>query len=346
MSKIKVFLGGYINYKNAQNINCKSIADSLDKEKFEVYTLTAHYGERIKTDFRIFNCFWPFIISSNIGFLWGVLNSDVAYLPKHINTPLWLLRFAKLIKRPVFTTIEGKIQGDKKSHDLVNLFGSNKRMFDHFKYIKYIYGISQHIIDSSINILPLEPKPLFLGVDIHKEEINLSRNLKNIIFIGSLIERKRVHEFILLAQEYNNISFHIVGDGPEKDILNKNISNNVVFHGHMNYDSIKTILLRCQLMFLPSKSEGFPKVILEAASFGVPSMVYNTYGASEWLTHNFNGFIINDFMGAKDTISKILKSNDLLEHVSKNVLDLALEFDWKKRILCWENIINKLYNER
>ena len=29
------------------------------------------------------------------------------YLPKHVDTPIWVLRFAKFLKRPIFTTIEG-----------------------------------------------------------------------------------------------------------------------------------------------------------------------------------------------------------------------------------------------
>ena len=34
MSRIKVFLGGYINYTNAQNLNCRAVAEYLDKDKF------------------------------------------------------------------------------------------------------------------------------------------------------------------------------------------------------------------------------------------------------------------------------------------------------------------------
>ena len=37
--KKKIFLGAYINYMNAQNINCKSIAYHIDKSKYEVKTL-------------------------------------------------------------------------------------------------------------------------------------------------------------------------------------------------------------------------------------------------------------------------------------------------------------------
>ena len=34
MKKVKIFLGGYINYTNAQNLNCRALAIYLDKDKF------------------------------------------------------------------------------------------------------------------------------------------------------------------------------------------------------------------------------------------------------------------------------------------------------------------------
>ena len=37
--RIKIFLGGYVNFPNAQNVNCDNIAKYLDKSKFEVHTM-------------------------------------------------------------------------------------------------------------------------------------------------------------------------------------------------------------------------------------------------------------------------------------------------------------------
>ena len=60
------------------------------------------------------------------------------------------------------------------------------------------------------------------------------------------------------------------------------------------------------LLFLPSRSEGFPKVILEAASSAIPSIVYHDYGASEWMITDENGFVVNSF---NDVIDKINQDN-------------------------------------
>ena len=123
MSKIKVFLGGYINYTNAQNLNCRAVAEYLNKDKFVVFALTTHFGKNERFEVNAFNCFRPFSFSKHLGFLWGMLNCDVAYLPKHVDTPLWMLKLAKLFKKPIFTTIEGNVT-DLSKPNLIALFGN------------------------------------------------------------------------------------------------------------------------------------------------------------------------------------------------------------------------------
>ena len=76
-------------------------------------------------------------------------------------------------------------------------------------------------------------------------------------------------------------------------------------------------------MFLPAKSEGFPKVILEAASAGIASVVYNTYGASNWMKHRENGFIVNDFNEVKRVVNELLNDSKLLQSISENTKELA-----------------------
>ena len=139
MKKIKVFLGGYINYINAQNINCKAVAEHLDKKHFQVFALTAYFGNGSRFGVQTFHCFQPFSVSKHIGFLWGVLKCDVAYLPKHVDTPIWALRLAKLLKKPIFSTIEGNVT-DRSLPNLINLFGSEEKTKRYFSFINKIAG--------------------------------------------------------------------------------------------------------------------------------------------------------------------------------------------------------------
>ena len=346
MKKIKVFLGGYVNYPNAQNLNCQAIADNLDPGKFEVYALRVHFGNNEHFDYNTFFCFWPFSFTFHLGFLWGLINADVLYLPKHIDTPVWLLKISNFLKKPVFTTIEGNVTDSSTKYTLINLFSSQEKMCQYFSHFNAIFGITNNIAINSRKVLSIRKDPLSLGVD-SSFRMNYNRNnLSSIIFIGGLTNRKCVDEFLNLARCFPMLNFNIVGDGPEMNNLLRISTENVKFLGRLDQSEIRDVLKASDLMFLPSRSEGFPKVILEAAYTGVPSIVYNTYGASEWMANNVDGFIVDNFQEVKDIVDKLLRKPKMLEKVSENTLKLAVRYDWKVVIKDWERVIEVLFNER
>ena len=115
--------------------------------------------------------------------------------------------------------------------------------------------------------------------------------------------------------------------------------------GLMNHSEINKLFGRSELMFLPSESEGFPKVILEAAASGVVSIVYDSYGAHDWIKDKHDGFVVSNFDDVVELINEILAKPILLQKVSKETKTLAKRFDWKDVINDWEEVIIDLYNE-
>ena len=112
--KIKVFLGAYINQTNAQNLNCRALATYFNKSRFKVYTLTIGHGNLGKLSLpgvNIFNCVYPVKLTQYLGFLWGIWNSDVAYLPRG-NNFRYQKRLLQIFKRKSFKTIENIIDQD------------------------------------------------------------------------------------------------------------------------------------------------------------------------------------------------------------------------------------------
>jgi glycosyltransferase involved in cell wall biosynthesis len=343
MKKISIFLGGYINYTNAQNLNCRAIADHLNKEKFDVFTLKAHFGDNTSFKIDTFTCKIPFRFTRHLGFLWGILNCDVAYFPKHVDTPLWILKLSKLLKKPIFTTIEGNVTDLSKSN-LISFFGTTKIMKNHFSYFKQVFGISHFLIQETQSVISMSDTPLLLGVNVHQFDSKIAKKLRSIVFVGGLIKRKRVDEFLQLAKFYPQINFNIIGNGSEKNNLEKNSSSNVIFHGVLSHTKMNAIFQQSDLMFLPAISEGFPKVILEAASAGISSIVYNTYGASNWMNDRENGFIVNDFNEVKSVVNELLNDSILLQNTSEGAVKLSQKFDWRNIILDWEKVIADLQN--
>tara|TARA_B110000908_G_scaffold22494_1_gene25483 strand:- start:679 stop:1713 length:1035 start_codon:yes stop_codon:yes gene_type:complete len=343
MKKKKIFLAAYLNYTNAQNLNCLSLSNYLDKEKFDVYGLTSHFGNKnlSTNNVRLFNCFKPFIVTKYLGFIWGILICDIIYLPKHREVPVWMLKLSKLLKRKLFTTIEINMC-DRGRENMISNFGGSKRMQEYFSFIPNIYGISKYLVKNSNCGVKLNPFPLYLGVDNKFSEVTTSTSLLNLVFIGSLIKRKNLDEVLKLAGHFKNLKFHIIGEGKLRKELEIRATNNVIFYGKLSHNEIIKVLNKVDLNILLSRSEGFPKVILETASAGIPSLVYNDYGAEEWIMNNKNGFVLKTIEEVFFKIKELINVPELLVLNSKGTVKLAKNFAWKVQIKEWEKEILKL----
>ena len=163
--------------------------------------------------------------------LWGLYNCDIAYLPKHINTSKIIVKLYKLFSKPIFTTIEMNVS-DRSKVNLIDNFGSLMRFNSYFSYIPNIYGITQFIIDNNKSLLSFNDKVLPLGVENDIYVFNQKKKLKKIVFIGSLIKRKRLSDFLSLAVIFPDLEFHIIGQG--SDYAELKLSQQVMyFYGHL-----------------------------------------------------------------------------------------------------------------
>tara|TARA_B100000795_G_scaffold111651_1_gene82523 strand:- start:378 stop:1412 length:1035 start_codon:yes stop_codon:yes gene_type:complete len=339
--KIKIFLGGYINYTNAQNLNCLALAKHLDSSRFTTYALSVYFSPKMKSQAILFNCFYPFRISSVLGFLWGVIKCDIAYFPKHRSHPNWIIYIAIFLGKKVFTTIENNMC-DLEKESMLNSFGGKSNLVNYFQSIPNIFGITQYIIDNANCGVRLENKVLYLGVESDLYSQKVKKKLKSIVCIGNLNKRKRVWEFLELAKKFPNINFNIIGDGIDRKLLEDKATKNVTFLGHLNQQELASKFNEMDLNVLHSISEGFPKVILETAAAGIPSIVYSDYGASEWIVNNENGFVVNDFKQLTTTIKGLIDNDNSLLRNSEGAILMAKKFDWKIVIREWEKVICNL----
>ncbi|MCK8480548.1 glycosyltransferase family 4 protein [Psychroserpens algicola] len=351
--KIKIFLGAYLNSTNAQNLNALALAHHLDKSRFKVFGLSLYSGnlklEPIK-GVSIFRCFNPLRISKYLGYLWGILNCDVAYLPKR-ELVSWTSFWLRLLHKKSFSTVEG-ILDEKNLESAIQTRGSYDNVIRSFQMFDRLYSITKFLktYNQLEHHITTESKPLYLGTNT-KTFLNTEKQitkLSNVIYIGRLLERKGVYDVLDAAKAFPELQFHLVGDGQEREAIKKHITQeqlaNVKLHGIIDHSVLNELLKTIDLHVLPSRSEGFPKVILETAAAGVPSIVYNDYGASEWISHLENGFVVQSPTEIGNTIQSLLEQPELLQLNSKNAIALAKQFDWNIVIKQWEQEISNLYH--
>lgn len=354
MKKIKLFLGGYVNYLNAQNINCRALSEHLDKNQFELMTILSHIGNA--NDFkrtegvRYIRGRWPMRFFQYYVWFRGVALADVAYLPKG-ECDRWCRFVAKVFHTKVFTTIEG-IMDDV----LLSRMKDPQKYLDHFRaYGNNLYSITKYIAsrEKIVNSIECQDTILYLGVETknfckpHKEITGLN----DVVFIGNDPIRKNARGFIEAAEKFPDINFHIAGGNKLEDctieeyIASKSL-NNVIYHGSLDHTRLAKLLSSMDLMFFPSRSEGFPKVMLETACAGVPTLCYDDYGAQEWITSGVDGYVVRTKEEAFAIIQELKDNPEKLKELSRNAVELGKRFDWSVLVKKWEKVIIKIYNEK
>ena len=346
--RIRLFLGGFVNASNAQNLNCRSLAKYIDKSSFEVHTLSIHSSPSIKIeDVHIHKCHWPHRVYIYWVYFIQILLADIVYLPKG-NNLAYISFLCTLFNKKSMTTIEG-IFDEEASKNAIRISGK--------KYIKYYHRFSQRYsitqfmktynyehqrLETSSEILYLGTEPsLFLNSN------RSDSDLKKVIMIGNDLVRKGVFDYLKLASHFPDLEFHLVGSGNGKIDIEKELKvrklDNLIFHGFLDQQRIIELLKEVQLHILPSRSEGFPKVVLENACNGIPSIVYGDYGAKEWISNGVNGFVVSNFSEIVETLSTLKQDSELLKTISNNSIILGKSFDWANKIKSWETAFIKLY---
>lgn len=157
-------------------------------------------------------------------------------------------------------------------------------------------------------------------------------------FVGALNKHKGVDKILKAINDLNfknNITFHFVGDGPDRfefEKIAKYINSTIIFHGFLEKDAISSIYSKCDFIILPSKSEGFPKVIGEAMNYGCIPIVSDVSCISQYIKDGINGFLIKPIT-SKEIIKNMqlaikLKDNEK-EKIKKYNFELAEKFTYK-----------------
>jgi len=169
-------------------------------------------------------------------------------------------------------------------------------------------------------------------------------------FIGRISDRKGINElymaFIRLSVIFSDIALVIVGRFEEPQIADKNIINSIKSHKNIRVTGPqKNVPLYFSLMdvfVLPSWSEGFGNVMIEASAMGVPVIGTDATGIRDSMSHNLNGIMIapHSAYELENAMLQLYKNREMRETFGKNGLNWALNFE---NLLIWRGI-EKIYN--
>lgn len=145
--------------------------------------------------------------------------------------------------------------------------------------------------------------------------------------VSRAVDYKGVYDFIEIAKlvTLNNkkIKFVFIGDGPELEEMQKqisinNLSDNILLLG--NKTNVLSHLSYIDLMILCSYIEGLPLAPIEAFFKGIPVIGTNIGGTNEEIIEGYNGFLIEpkDIQGFADKITYLYNNKDIYINQKNN----------------------------
>ncbi|TFG48635.1 MAG: glycosyltransferase family 1 protein [Candidatus Brocadiia bacterium] len=143
------------------------------------------------------------------------------------------------------------------------------------------------------------------------EDTGIKKNEKIVLFLGRITMQKGPEYFLMAAKKVleimDNVKFVMAGSG---DLMHKaiemsaqlGIGSKVLFTGFLRGEDVTNIYKMADLFVMPSVSEPFGIVPLEALDNDVPVIISKQSGVSEVLTH----VLKVDFWDVKEMANKIV----------------------------------------
>jgi glycosyltransferase involved in cell wall biosynthesis len=151
-----------------------------------------------------------------------------------------------------------------------------------------------------------------------------------ILFLGLIKKEKGIYDLIqalsLLKKNNNSFILKIGGVGETeslKELINQNnLSDNVKLLGWITDDNKEKELLQSSIFVLPSYYECMPISILEAMSFGIPTIATDVGGIPEQISDGIEGYLIKpgDINGLYNHLVTLLNDQKIYKQMSDSSL--------------------------
>lgn len=182
-----------------------------------------------------------------------------------------------------------------------------------------------------------------------------SKKNKLVIAVGRLDNQKGFDRLIdlwgLIKKESPDWSLHIFGTGEDKDKLQAQIEKKQLQDQIQIFPPEKNIAKRyaeSSIFVMTSRFEGFPMVLLEAMSFGLPSVSYLfKCGPRDAIENEVNGFLVKE--GDKQLFAEkvitLMKDEDLRKRMGDKATKATQKYTYdnimQKWIELFQNVLTK-----
>ena len=200
-------------------------------------------------------------------------------------------------------------------------------------------------------------KPFFTATYSESEILNSNFRIQNkdqesikFLFVGTLSKGKQPLYAIQIVEELfkkgKNVTLDLFGDGAMKSEIETYIRNNdlesiIQLKGNQSKDAILTAYQNSHFLILPSKSEGWPKVVAEAMFWGCVPIASPVSCISYMMGNGSRGILLHEKIQEDiNQINMVINNQDFYHKIASEGQSWSQQFTTDK----FEAEISKLLN--
>ena len=190
----------------------------------------------------------------------------------------------------------------------------------------------------------------------HSSSRRASLVSKRIIAIGRLTYPKNfsslIRAFAIVGQLFPDWSLDIFGDGDERDTLSSEIFSlglNSTIRLMGNTSDVLSILPDYSIFAMSSRFEGFPLVLVEALSCGLPVVSYACpCGPKDIIRNGVDGFLVppGDETLLAESLCCLIENEALRKKMGASAFERAKDYSLEKIIPLWMSLFKELSEKK
>ena len=264
------------------------------------------------------------------------------------------------IEIPIVTTLHGTditLLGKDKSFKPVIEYAINKS--------DAVTAVSEDLIKETLSHFRIQKEikmiPNFIDLNLYSQEVDkklrskiAKDDEKILVHISNFRKVKRVEDVIKI---FNNVQkvvpskLLMIGDGPDRVRAERlcrklKISEKVKFMGKLK--SVEEFLSISDIFVLPSETESFGLVALEAMASKNAVISTNSGGLSEVNIQNETGYLsdVGNVKEMSENVIKLLSDEERLEQFKNNAFKHAQKFDLPSILPLYESLYFNVINTK
>ena len=181
------------------------------------------------------------------------------------------------------------------------------------------------------------------------------RQSHQLLYVGRLSPEKRPEQALrVLARVVKTVpdaTLTYYGYAATQEIMHElqelatklNVADRVTFGGYVSEAVLQKAYQQAQVILQTSVGEGLGMNLVEAMSYGVPSVSFDVpYGAHALIEDGVNGYIVPDGsnLAMAQKVTELLLDDDLWTQMSVAAYDKAQAFSDNKMATIWQQVLN------